>query len=338
MKIKNESGSITLNNVYYSPNATCTLLSAETLRLGGGKLHVNDLGNVSVSFPNGFTLQSFSVHRRGQIPAVVILDNPPVVFVPPIKPAPSPKYIDCGDLSITLFSASLKESDALMWHRQLGHISLKCIIKMCSAGDLPGLPSKLTNKDFICEDCLVSKSKRQRGNRLSDRGELESMDVIVSDVLGPFVKGFSGVQRYIECMERLTGKKLKVFWTDGGGEFTSKVFLDWLDGKGISHQHSMLYEPEQKGAAERLHWTVGDMARTTLVASGLPVKFWGFAYLWGYFTHNRLVNSITGDKTPLELMFGKKPLYDQLRSFGEVAFVHKPDIYRKGKTNTRAWR
>ncbi|KNZ50080.1 uncharacterized protein VP01_4609g1, partial [Puccinia sorghi] len=38
MKIKNKSGSITLNNVYYSPDASCTLLSAETLRLGGGRI------------------------------------------------------------------------------------------------------------------------------------------------------------------------------------------------------------------------------------------------------------------------------------------------------------
>ncbi|KNZ53481.1 uncharacterized protein VP01_3229g5 [Puccinia sorghi] len=36
------------------------------------------------------------------------------------------------------------------------------------------------------------------------------------------------------------------------------------------------------------------MARTALVASGLPVKFWGVAYLWGYFTHNRVVNTLTG--------------------------------------------
>ena len=51
-------------------------------------------------------------------------------------------------------------------------------------------------------------------------------------------------------MEWLTGKKLKVCRTNGGGEFTSKAFLAWLKDKGITHQHSMPYEPEQNGVVE----------------------------------------------------------------------------------------
>ena len=61
------------------------------------------------------------------------------------------------------FNTSLKDTDALLWHRRLGHIGLKRIIKMCAGGQ-SGLPKVLTNKEFVCEDCLVSKSKRQRGN------------------------------------------------------------------------------------------------------------------------------------------------------------------------------
>ncbi|KNZ53470.1 uncharacterized protein VP01_3230g9 [Puccinia sorghi] len=335
MKLKNGTGSITLNNVYYSPNAACALLSAETLQLGG-------------------------------VPAIVTSTCPPVVFVTPVNHVSESKHVDPVNPQITVMNSILKESDALMWHRRLRHTSLKRIIKMCSSGELPGLPSKLTNKDFICKDCLVSKSKRQRGSRLSDKGELQLMDIIVLDLLGPFVEGFLGVQyvvvfrdlattysegfllkskkdvcltlkRYIEQMERLTRKKLKIFRTDGGGEFTSKAFLDWMKDKGITHQHLIPYEPEHNGASERLHWTVGEMARTALVASGLPVKFWGFAYLWVYFTHNLLINTLTGDKTPLELMFNKKPIYKRLHSFGEVSFVHKPNLYRKGKTDARTW-
>ena len=90
----------------------------------------------------------------------------------------------------------------------------------------------------------------------------------------------------------------------------SRKFLAWLGDKGIEHQHSMPYKPDQNGAAKRLHCTVGDIAQTALIAANLPTKFWGYTYLWGYFTHNRIVNSLTGDKTPLKLMFNKKPLFD----------------------------
>jgi hypothetical protein len=355
MTLKNKSGSVTLNNVYYSPDAVCTLISAEGLRLGGGKITVGDGGDVAVSFPNGFSLQSFCLNRCWQIPALVKPGNPPYVFVPPAMFPPPLQSNAVPPGVVESFNVSMKDTDALLWHRCLGHISLKCIIKMCASGQ-PGLPRVLTNKDFVCEDCLVSKSKRQRGQRTSEAEELHPMHTMVSDVLGPFSEGFSGVkylvvfrdlastysegfllkkkdkvclnfQRYIERMERLTGKKLKRFRTDGGGEFMSTKFLGWLGDKGIQHQHSMPYEPEQNGAAERLHRTVGEIARTALIASNLPVKFWGYAYLWGYFTHNRIANSLTGDKTPIELMFGKKPLFERLRSFGEVAFVHKPETY-----------
>ncbi|KNZ55390.1 uncharacterized protein VP01_2697g1, partial [Puccinia sorghi] len=103
---------------------------------------------------------------------------PPAVFVPPAKPINPLKSIEGCHKSLTILSASVKQSDALMWHRRLGHVSLKRIIKMCAAGNLPGLPGKLTNKDF-------------------------PMDIIVSDVLGPFVEGFSGVQ-YLVVFRDLT--------------------------------------------------------------------------------------------------------------------------------------
>ncbi|KNZ47542.1 uncharacterized protein VP01_6325g2, partial [Puccinia sorghi] len=118
--------------------------------------------------------------------------------------------------------------------------------------------------------------------------------------------------------------KLKFFLMDGGGEFASKKFTDWMKDRRITHQHSRSYELEQNGAAERLHRTVGDMAFTVLIGSGLPDKFWSFAYMWDYFTHNRIVNSLTGNKTRLELTFGQTPVFDQLCTSGEVAFVHKP--------------
>ncbi|KNZ53480.1 uncharacterized protein VP01_3229g4 [Puccinia sorghi] len=168
--------------------------------LGGGRIEVNNIGNTLVSFPNGFSIQSFSVNCCWQIPALVA-STCPIVFVPHVNHVSAPKLADQSDLPITIMNLLLKESDALMWHRCLGRVSLKRIMKMCSSGELPGLPSKLTNKDFICEDCLASKSKRHCSARVSDRGELKPMDMIVLDFLGPFVEGFSGFQCQLSTMQ-----------------------------------------------------------------------------------------------------------------------------------------
>lgn len=79
------------------------------------------------------------------------------------------------------------------------------------------------------------------------------------------------------------------------------------------------------------------MARTLLSASGMPNKFWNFAYLTAAYIHNRLPNSITGEVTPYELFNHCKPNLDILRSFGAVAFVHTHTGQRPaGKLEARA--
>lgn len=84
----------------------------------------------------------------------------------------------------------------------------------------------------------------------------------------------------------------------------------------------MPYEHHQNGVAERLNRTIGDMGRTMLLASGLSESMWSFAYLTAAYLHNRIPNSLTGDKTPLELPFDKKPNLEGVRTFGERAIVH----------------
>lgn len=82
LKLKNDGGSIVINNVFYSPKVTCTLLSAESLRLGGGRLAVEEDGAVGLHFDNGFSLRSLPVGRRWQIPFKLCWGYPPTVLVP----------------------------------------------------------------------------------------------------------------------------------------------------------------------------------------------------------------------------------------------------------------
>jgi hypothetical protein len=69
-------------------------------------------------------------------------------------------------------------------------------------------------------------------------------------------------------------------------------------------------------------------ARTMLLESGLDHRFWGEAVLTANFVRNRIGTTVHG-KTPLEMLTGKKPQVDELRSFGSTAYVHKPPSKRK---------
>jgi len=50
--------------------------------------------------------------------------------------------------------------------------------------------------------------------------------------------------------ERQTDKKLKVFRTDGGGEYFSNDFIQYLSNHGIIHEKTNPDTPQENGVVE----------------------------------------------------------------------------------------
>jgi transposase InsO family protein len=57
---------------------------------------------------------------------------------------------------------------------------------------------------------------------------------------------------------------------------------------GIERQKSEPYNQASNGKAERAIRTVMDLARTILLASGIPITFWGDAVLYARYILNRV--------------------------------------------------
>ena len=64
------------------------------------------------------------------------------------------------------------------------------------------------------------------------------------------------------------------------------------------------------------------MARTMLIASGLPRKFWAEAVNTACYIVNRVLIRPITSKTPYELFKGIKPNISYFRVFGCRCFVH----------------
>ena len=63
-------------------------------------------------------------------------------------------------------------------------------------------------------------------------------------------------------VENLTGKRIKFFHLDCGGEFTSKEFNEFLATEGVIRELSAPKTPQQNGVAERMNQTLlGGAAR-----------------------------------------------------------------------------
>ncbi|MBW0473452.1 hypothetical protein O181_013167 [Austropuccinia psidii MF-1] len=135
--------------------------------------------------------------------------------------------------------------------------------------------------------------------------------------------------------ETKTGKKVKSFCSYNGGEFCNNAIEAWYQLCGITHEKSLPYYHKQNGSIEHYNQSIADMGRTFLHESGLPMQFWGFAFMWAAHLQNLLPNSCTGRNTPIELFLNKEPCYNQIQLFGKLAYVHIPREKRQ-KINCRA--
>jgi len=126
-------------------------------------------------------------------------------------------------------------------------------------------------------------------------------------------------------------KQVKRFRTDGGGEYTSKKFTEYLKSEGILKETTTPYTPQSNGVVERANRTIMERVRCMLDDAGLSKKYWAFAVSVAVYLKNRTPTRSVVGKTPHEAWHGsgKKPSLKHLRVFGCLAFVHVPKEKRK---------
>ena len=76
-------------------------------------------------------------------------------------------------------------------------------------------------------------------------------------------------------VENQSGKKLKTFRTDNGGEYVSTEFKEFCSQKGIRRQFTAPYTPAQNGIAERMNRTIQERVISMISMAKLTPEFWG---------------------------------------------------------------
>jgi transposase InsO family protein len=233
-------------------------------------------------------------------------------------------------------------SQLLKWHKRFGHLGVDGLIKLKNRRMVTGLEELQSGETFV--DCVVCHQGKQSRLPFPKEKEnprsLEVLDLIHSDLVGPITPMSSGRSRYIltflddrshyawvfllqhkgdvfsvflewkAMAELMTGKKVKTFRSDNGGEFVNNHFQDLFAKNGIQHQTSVPHTPQQNGVAERWNRTLLEMARTMLMDGGenLPPSIWGEAVMAAAHVRNRCPSrAIPEDKTPYEVLHGRRP-------------------------------
>jgi len=140
---------------------------------------------------------------------------------------------------------------------------------------------------------------------------------------------FSVFKRFKVFAEKQIGRRLKIFRTDGVGEYTSNEFETFFTESCIQHEVTAPYTPQHNGLAERRNRTILDMARSMLKEKRLPHEFWGEAVSTAVYVLNKCPTKKLGNRVPEEIWFDRKPAVNHLRVFGSVCYAHVPDAKRK---------
>ncbi|KAJ0471180.1 putative RNA-directed DNA polymerase [Helianthus annuus] len=246
-----------------------------------------------------------------------------------------------GNNSVNLCFNSVNNCN--LWHSRLGHPAdqVLSILK-----DEIGVVDVFKH---TCEVCHRAKQTRMPFP-LSEHKTKNVGDVIHLDVWGPYkvtskdgykyfltvvddysravwcyllkskMEVFENIENFYQLVLTQFKKKVKIFRSDNGTEFVNNKMDVFCKTKGILHQTSCAYTPQQNGVAERKHRHLLNLARSLLFQSGVPLSFWADCVLTAVYIINRLPSSVLLGKSPYELMFGFKPSYAHLRVFGCLCF------------------
>ena len=198
-------------------------------------------------------------------------------------------------------------------------------------------------------------------------GELRStrkLQLVHSDVCGPMQTESFGGQKYFvtfiddysrccavylmrnksEVLEKFkefeasatneSNQRIGTLRTDNGGEYVAHEFEAYLKSKGIKHELTVPYSPEQNGVAERMNRTLVESTPAMIAHAGLSNTYWAEAVVTAAYIRNRSPTvAIKEDVTPYEKWYERKPSIAHLKVFGCVAYAHIPDSQRQKLDN-----
>jgi hypothetical protein len=329
----NENGltQVTLSKVQYAPTATMNLLS------------VNQLESVKWTFAKGIVtgkLNGRSImegkYSRGQYLLTQKLEN---------------KANAVGKESLELI------------HARLGHLNLSSIRQLMDLST--GLRINKGETLGFCQPYVVAKAHRHPSRKIQELKK-HPLELVHSDLCGPITPASTSGAKYLVTykddatrftwddflarkedffqsflrwkarVEKETGRKLKVFRSDGGGEYVSKEMENYLKDEGIAHETTPCSTSEMNGVAERMNRTAIEGGRALLNDADddnpLPRSLWAEAVHCTNYLKNRSPTRRLA-VTPFEALWGKKPDLSHLRKFGCEAWVHLPKDTRRKLDN-----
>jgi len=126
-------------------------------------------------------------------------------------------------------------------------------------------------------------------------------------------------------VEKEKGVNIKCLRSDGGGEYFSNEFSEYLNEHGIQRKYSCSYSPQQNGIVKMKNMHTVEIARAMLNEKNLPNYFWAEVVEIAIYIMNRTPIAIVHGMTLEEKFIGNKPDVSHLKVFDCIAYMHVLD-------------
>nr|GFA57220.1 hypothetical protein [Tanacetum cinerariifolium] len=233
--------------------------------------------------------------------------------------------------------------ESWLWHQRLSYLNFDTINDLAKNDLVACLPKFKYHKEHICPSCEQGKSKRASHPPKPVPNTRQRLHLLHMDLCGPMRIASINGKRYvfvivddysrytwvhflrskdeapaviITFLKRITvllQSLVIIIRTDNDTEFKNQVLKVYFDSVGISQQMSSVRTPQQNGVVERRNRTLVEAARTMLIFSRAPLFLWAEAIATACFTQNRSIIHRRFNKTPYELINGKKL---------DISFIH----------------
>lgn len=240
----------------------------------------------------------------------------------PVDPSTGYWYLEghLSEVDANLADALATTSSKLVntWHQRFMCRNKANIAEMITKKSATGF-NKL--KTIDCDVCPQGKQTQVRKDQRKKKPPqaLKPNEVVHSDYCGPFPKTTSGCNGFVSYIDGATRRTatfltknksdqetfyklykgeaeakhgpIKKFHADGGGEYSSHEFANFLASGGTSKSSSAPNRPQENSIAERFNRTIQGMVRCALIRSKRSFKLWGACLLFATLLYNVLISN-----------------------------------------------
>nr|GEY24204.1 retrovirus-related Pol polyprotein from transposon TNT 1-94 [Tanacetum cinerariifolium] len=207
--------------------------------------------------------------------------------------------------------ARASSTKSWLWHQRLSHLNFDTINDLAKNDIVSGLPKFKYHKEYLCPSCEQGKSKIASHPPKPVPNSRQRLHLLHMDLCGPM------------RIASINGKRYVLVIVDDYSRYT---WLHFLRSKDEA--------PEQNGVVERRNRTLVEATRTMLIFSRAPLFLWAEAIATACFTQNRSIIHRRFNKTPYELINGRKLDISFLHVFEALCYP-KNDREDIGKLGTK---